>query len=62
MKLEGESVVNNAFDWQSLWSYLVGTNEPPKDELEHTQLEHRHLDRRSGLWVAHEEAREKAAA
>jgi len=55
-------VANSAFDWQGLWSYLFGTNQPPVDAVEHGQMEHLHLDRGSGQWVAPEEAREKTAA
>jgi hypothetical protein len=62
MKQGVESVANSAFDWQGLWSYLFGTNQPPVDAVEHGQMEHLHLDRGSGQWVAPEEAREKTAA
>ena len=56
-------MLNNGFKWRALWSYLVGSNQPPKPELvEHGRLEHLHLDRSSGQWIDHEEAREETAA
>jgi hypothetical protein len=62
MKRGVESVANNAIDWQGLWNYLFGTNQPPAEAVEHGQPDHLHLDRGSGRWVAPEEAREKTAA
>ena len=62
MKQGVESVANNAIDWQGLWKYVFGTNQPPPDAVEHGQPEHLHLDRGSGRWIAADEAREKTAA
>jgi hypothetical protein len=51
------------FDGEGLWSYLFGSNEPPKKvEVEPEQVEHLHWDRRTHHWVAVEAAREDVAA
>jgi len=55
-------VANSAFDWRGLWNYLVGTDQPPAETVEHGLPEHLHLDRGTGHWVAHEETGEKTAA
>ena len=62
MKQGVESVANSAFDWRGLWNYLVGTDQPPAETVEHGLPEHLHLDRGTGHWVAHEETGEKTAA